>query len=350
MADPIRVLLSQTTFNTDGATTVWNFSFSGGYLEQSHVKAQKRDTATGDITQIVLTPGMFTGPYQLTLSPALAVGYELTIYRNTPKTGPLVDFTDRAQLTETALDYSAKQNIFAAAEADDWSTVVAAAVEAVNVYQAAIATGPVASVNGRTGSVVLVPGDITHTKADVGLANVDNTSDVNKPVSTAQAAAISAAASAAQAAAIASAAATTTAAVAANTGGAFRNTDIANAALPAGVTKVIWLAESYDRNSESAASSYTAGKAGIYNFSFFLQLSHTVAEDPMATLYVNNAAVARCWRQTVSGAGNTYPQGTTELLLAAGDVVDLRISLNATGTSYISNVGVAHFAGHFVRN
>ena len=42
--------------------------------------------------------------------------------------------------------------------------------------------GDVTSVAGRTGVVVL-------TKSDVGLANADNTSDVNKPVSTAQAAA-----------------------------------------------------------------------------------------------------------------------------------------------------------------
>jgi len=43
-------------------------------------------------------------------------------------------------------------------------------------------TSDVASVNGQTGAVVLA-------KSDVGLSNVDNTSDVNKPVSTAQAAA-----------------------------------------------------------------------------------------------------------------------------------------------------------------
>ncbi len=43
-------------------------------------------------------------------------------------------------------------------------------------------TAPVTSVASRTGAVVL-------TKTDVGLANADNTSDVNKPVSTAQAAA-----------------------------------------------------------------------------------------------------------------------------------------------------------------
>jgi hypothetical protein len=42
------------------------------------------------------------------------------------------------------------------------------------------AAGDVTSVAGRTGAVTL-------TKTDVGLANVDNTSDVNKPVSTAQA-------------------------------------------------------------------------------------------------------------------------------------------------------------------
>lgn len=47
----------------------------------------------------------------------------------------------------------------------------------------ATASGLVTSVAGRVGDVVL-------TKADVGLANVDNTADVDKPVSTAQATAI----------------------------------------------------------------------------------------------------------------------------------------------------------------
>jgi hypothetical protein len=47
--------------------------------------------------------------------------------------------------------------------------------------------GAVSSVFGRDGDVVAQTGD--YTKAQVGLGNVDNTSDVNKPVSTAQAAA-----------------------------------------------------------------------------------------------------------------------------------------------------------------
>lgn len=43
--------------------------------------------------------------------------------------------------------------------------------------------GAVSSVFGRTGAVVALPGD--YSKADVGLDQVDNTSDMDKPVSTA---------------------------------------------------------------------------------------------------------------------------------------------------------------------
>lgn len=70
------------------------------------------------------------------------------------------------------------------ASADD---IVAAAAAA------APALSPVQTVAGRTGAVVL-------TKTDVGLANVDNTADASKPVSTAQAAADTAVGAAASAA------------------------------------------------------------------------------------------------------------------------------------------------------
>ena len=49
---------------------------------------------------------------------------------------------------------------------------------AVNWVEIATPTAPVSSVNGNTGTVVL-------DKTDIGLSNVDNTSDLNKPVSTA---------------------------------------------------------------------------------------------------------------------------------------------------------------------
>ena len=57
---------------------------------------------------------------------------------------------------------------------------------AVSVYTGA--GGGVASFNGRTGKVVPANGD--YTKAQVGLSNVDNTSDANKPISNATQAAL----------------------------------------------------------------------------------------------------------------------------------------------------------------
>ena len=62
--------------------------------------------------------------------------------------------------------------------------------------------GP-AGVDGAVMSVAGREGHITLTKSDVSLSNVDNTSDTNKPVSTAQQAAIDAAAADALALAVA---------------------------------------------------------------------------------------------------------------------------------------------------
>ena len=119
MAIPVRQLLSQTSYNANGSDTVWDFSFAGGYLDQLHVKASKLVKATGVITQIPLVAGNFVGPFQLSITPALPVGTELTIYRNTPKDVPLVNFVDKAALTEASLDLNAKQAIFTAAESSD---------------------------------------------------------------------------------------------------------------------------------------------------------------------------------------------------------------------------------------
>jgi hypothetical protein len=66
-------------------------------------------------------------------------------------------------------------------------TVVPAQPELLAYQPAGGGGGSVSSVFGRTGAVVAANGD--YTKAQVGLANVDNTSDANKPVSTLQAAA-----------------------------------------------------------------------------------------------------------------------------------------------------------------
>lgn len=115
MATPIEQLLSRTVYNTDGATSVWDFSFSGGYIYPAHVKAYT-EAPDGNRTDVTLT---LTGPYQVTISPPLAVGSKLVIYRDTPKDLPLVDFADESGFSETALDTNARQAVFIAAEAAD---------------------------------------------------------------------------------------------------------------------------------------------------------------------------------------------------------------------------------------
>ena len=69
-------------------------------------------------------------------------------------------------------------------------------------------TSIAAALSGKVATALTVAGhaltaDVVVSKGDVGLSNVDNTSDTNKPVSTAQATADSAVASAAAAAAAA---------------------------------------------------------------------------------------------------------------------------------------------------
>jgi hypothetical protein len=101
----------------------------------------------------------------------------------------------KMQLTkgQQPLDICLPEHIFS--ETTDFTTIGGVSVQRASVVElvnARIADGTitisggggaVTSVNTRTGAVVL-------SKTDVGLANADNTSDVNKPVSTAQATAI----------------------------------------------------------------------------------------------------------------------------------------------------------------
>jgi hypothetical protein len=255
MPTPSRQLESLTSYPADGVQTAWNFTFSGGYLDQAHVKAYSL-SPLGVRTDIPVTSGMFSGTYQLTITPAVAAGYELTIYRDTPTAAPMVDFTDKAQLTEVDLDTTIKQAVFSAAESQDALSIVsdylatagtytdsalasknaaaasAAAALASQTAAATSETNAAASASAAAASAAsVVDTNLVHkasaetitgvktfsaapilnagatfntvapafnvqptglVKATVGLGNVDNTSDVNKPVSTAQATAIAA--------------------------------------------------------------------------------------------------------------------------------------------------------------
>lgn len=118
MPTPTLQLLSRTLYDTDGTTENWDFSFADGYLDQAHVKA-RTETSTGLRTEITVTPAMLIGPHQLRITPALAAGLVLTIYRDTPKNAPLVNFTDESGFSEVALDTNARQAVMVAAETAD---------------------------------------------------------------------------------------------------------------------------------------------------------------------------------------------------------------------------------------
>lgn len=212
-------------FTGDGVTTQWEFNFSGGYIDQSHVKVLVTDTLGNE----TLPSFTWVGPNTLSISPAVPAGATLEIYRDTPKNAPLVDYTDGAIVSEKNLDTSAEQGVFVAAEVfdrflDTENLVVGAATSAVEAAELAAsaassaaddatiaqmsasnaAAAAAASQNALEGIEEdlseLVGGDFssflraennlsevnpTIAKTNLGLGAVDNTSDLDKPISTA---------------------------------------------------------------------------------------------------------------------------------------------------------------------
>jgi hypothetical protein len=117
--------LSINTFTGNGITTSWNINFSGGYLDTSSVKAYTK-SPVGVVTTVALT---WVGPNTVDITPAVPSGHILTIYRDTPKSGPVVDFNDGAIINETNLDKLAKQSVFVSAEVMDRFTIVSDSAE-----------------------------------------------------------------------------------------------------------------------------------------------------------------------------------------------------------------------------
>jgi Phage T7 tail fibre protein len=121
-------LYSQSHWLADGTQTVWNFSFSGGYISRDHVKAYTRGPLEDDPrVDLVITPESFIGDFQILIEPAVTVDHTLIIYRDTPKDLPLVDFADGANINEVSLDTVAKQAVFVAAESADFLGVTTTA-------------------------------------------------------------------------------------------------------------------------------------------------------------------------------------------------------------------------------
>lgn len=99
----------------NGVQTQWEFNFDGGYISQDHVKVRVTSPAGVETVPAFTWVGVNT----IQIVPAVAAGYLLEIYRDTPKNAPLVDYTDGAIVNEKNLDKTAQQSVFIAAETFD---------------------------------------------------------------------------------------------------------------------------------------------------------------------------------------------------------------------------------------
>lgn len=164
-----QVLYATNRFAGDGVTTTFSISFQGGYISKDHVKAFITD-ANGARTDITLTAGMWVGPFTLNIGQAVPVGSTLTVKRETPKGGPLVDYTNGTRITERNLDIANQQSVFIGAEAHDLFDVAGIAdviaqaesgvVDLVNAAQAAAVAADL-SANSAAASANLAAAQVT---------------------------------------------------------------------------------------------------------------------------------------------------------------------------------------------
>ena len=104
-------------FNGNGGDT-FDINFSGGYLSTSHVKAHMQQVGSSTIELLSIT---FLTSSRVRTSKPVPIGYKLTVYRDTPKDLPLVNYMDGAPQNAANLDTIAMQSIFLGAEASDWA-------------------------------------------------------------------------------------------------------------------------------------------------------------------------------------------------------------------------------------
>jgi len=137
MATATLTLGSQNRWLADGATTIWNFNFTGGYLSTDTVFAYSFSTDERVRTAHTLE---FLAEFQVRISPAVGVDRTLVIYRDSRNGGlPRADFVDGGGITELNLDMLARQSIFVAQESADFSGIQTEA--GVNDLLLAVTTG-----------------------------------------------------------------------------------------------------------------------------------------------------------------------------------------------------------------
>lgn len=169
---------SMASFPGDGTTTEFSFNFAGGYISQTDVKAYTYDSTSGLTTPVALTPDMFISADTIRLAAPLATGIYLVIYRDTQKTVPLVDYSTNAVFSESNLDTSNKQAVFAAAEmADRFDAVNSSSADAIARSFSALTTAQQAeqeaasAVTTANGTIATASAAQTAANAAVNTAN-----------------------------------------------------------------------------------------------------------------------------------------------------------------------------------
>jgi hypothetical protein len=138
MADPVVSDDKYSIFTGpgNGTQTQWEFNFAGGYITKAHIKAYFTNDTTHVVTPIVIASGDWIGPNTIQVVPPVPTGSTITIYRDTPKDMPLVNYTNGAIINEANLDMSNEQAIFAAAEMVDQFLGVQAIADSANANAA----------------------------------------------------------------------------------------------------------------------------------------------------------------------------------------------------------------------
>lgn len=136
VGDP-QLRYATNTFDADGTTTDWEITFSGGYIHASDVGCFSVvvDPATGlatdrtlHTTEIISSSG---NAATVRVSPAVANGRTIVIYRDTQKTSMLVQYQDGSVISKKNLDLSNKQLLMLIQEILDGQNVSAATVEEI---------------------------------------------------------------------------------------------------------------------------------------------------------------------------------------------------------------------------
>lgn len=143
------------------AISAWRISVVGG------------DAPSVDAAHVDFTPSI---PAALAATTVQAAIVEAATDAATALTAHASRVDNPHAVTKAQVGLGSVPNIDATARSTHTGTQLAATISDFN--SAASSAAPVQSVASRTGAVVL-------TKSDVGLANVDDTSDANKPISTA---------------------------------------------------------------------------------------------------------------------------------------------------------------------